>query len=200
VPLEGGHLALDFVNTVGGLRDEPPTPEEELLDDYQDVPTWCARLGVISERQAGLLRGAARRDPAAARGALRAALELRELLDGVFRPLTEGETPPGELLEHLRDAERDALASARLTSTPNGMEWTWPAPKELTDPLRPIVHAAVELLTDGPLDRLKTCANCRWIFLDKSRNHSRRWCSMNECGTQVKHARFVEQRRRRQNR
>jgi predicted RNA-binding Zn ribbon-like protein len=195
VPLEGGHLALDFVNTVGGLRDEPPTPEEELLDDYEDVPTWCARLGLISERQAGSLRAAARRDPAAARAGLRAALELRELLDGVFRPLTEGHTPPRELLERLRDAERDALASARLTPTPGGIEWSWPAPRDLTDPLHPIVHAAIELLTDGPLERLKTCANCRWIFLDRSRNHSRRWCSMDECGTQIKQARFVERRR-----
>ena len=77
------------------------------------------------------------------------------------------------------------------------LEWTFPPPHELTDPLRPIVHAAVELLTGGPLDRLKTCGNCRWLFLDQSRNHSRRWCSMDECGIQMKHARFVEQRRRR---
>ena len=63
------------------------------------------------------------------------------------------------------------------------------------DPPHPIVHAAVELLTEGPLDRLKTCGNCRWLFLDKSRNHSPRWCSMDECGIQMKHARFVERRR-----
>ena len=59
------------------------------------------------------------------------------------------------------------------------------------------MHAAVELLTDGPLDRIKTCGNCRWLFIDQSRNHSRRWCSMDECGIQMKHARFVERRRRR---
>src|SRR6476659_593188 len=77
------------------------------------------------------------------------------------------------------------------------LDWTCPPPHELTDPLRPIVHAAVELLTGGPLDRLKTRGNCRWLFLDQSRNHSRRWCSMDECGIQMKHARFVERRRRR---
>jgi predicted RNA-binding Zn ribbon-like protein len=199
VPLEGGHLALDFVNTVGGLRDEPPTPEEELLDSYEDVAVWCARLGLITARQAGSLRAAARRDPSAARAAFRAALALRELLDGVFRPLSEGDRPPPALLDRLRDAERDALAGVRLTPTDAGptLEWRWLPPRELTDPLRPIVHAAVELLTHGPLERLKTCANCRWIFLDKSRNRSRRWCSMDECGIQMKHARFVEQRRRR---
>ena len=44
VPLEGGHLALDFVNTVGGLRDDAPSAEEELFDSYEDVATWCARV------------------------------------------------------------------------------------------------------------------------------------------------------------
>ena len=55
LPLEGGHLALDFVNTVGGQRVQPPSPAEELLDDYVDLTIWWARVGVISERQAASL-------------------------------------------------------------------------------------------------------------------------------------------------
>ncbi len=204
VALEGGHLALDFVNTVGGLSDDPPSPDEELFLTYDDVATWCARLGVISERQAGSLRAAAGRDEKAARRALRRALELRELLYPIFRALADGGEPTPELLDRLRDQERAALADAHLTRAKQArgrrqdaaMHWTWPAPAELTDPLRPIVHSAVELLTDGPLDRLKTCGHCRWLFLDQSRNHSRRWCSMDECGIELKHARFVEKRRR----
>jgi predicted RNA-binding Zn ribbon-like protein len=200
VPLEGGHLALDFVNTVGGLRDEPPSPADELLLTYEDVAIWCARLGVISERDAGSLRAAARRDEKAARRALGRAIKLRELLYPIFRALADGKEPPAELLDRLRDAEREALAEARLSAADGTMEWSWPPPRELTDPLRPVVHAAVELLTEGPLDRLKTCANCRWVFLDQSRNRSRRWCSMEECGIQMKHARFVKQRRTRRRR
>jgi predicted RNA-binding Zn ribbon-like protein len=196
VPLEGGHLALDFVNTVGGPRDEPPSPADELLVAYEDVAVWSARTGVISERDARSLRAVARRDEKAARRALRRAIELRELLYPIFRALADGKEPPAELLDRLRDAEREALAEARLTRSNGTLEWGWPRPRELTDPLRPIVHAAVELLTEGPLDRLKTCAGCRWVFLDKSRNRSRRWCSMDECGIQMKHARFVERRRR----
>jgi predicted RNA-binding Zn ribbon-like protein len=193
VPLAGGHLALDFVNTVGGLRDEPPSPFDELLDDYQDIAIWCARLGVVTERQARSLRAAANRDERAAERALRRTKEVRDdLLYPIFRALADGAKPPPELLDRLRDLECKALAEARLA--PGG--WSWPPPVELTDPLRPIVHAAVELLSDGPLDRLKTCGNCRWIFLDQSRNRSRRWCSMEECGTQMKRARYVERRRR----
>jgi predicted RNA-binding Zn ribbon-like protein len=193
LPLEGGHLALDFVNTVGGLRVQPPSPAEELLDDYVDLTIWWARVGVISERQAASLRAVAKRDERAGQRALRSAKELRdELVYPIFRAIADGEEPPRELLDRLRDEECRGLRDAQL-----GRGWTWPPPKALTDPLRPIVHAAVELLTAGPLDRVKTCGNCRWLFIDQSRNHSRRWCSMDECGIQMKHARFVERRRRR---
>ena len=196
MPLEGGHLALDFANTVGGLRDEPPSPDDEYLEIYEDLPTWCARLGIVSQREAASLKAAARRDERAARRAHRQAIELRERLYAIFRAIADGREPPRELLDRLREDERAALADARLAPTGEAtLEWAWPPPRELTDPLRPIVHAAVQLLTDGPLDRVKNCGNCRWLFLDQSRNHSRRWCSMDECGLQMKHARFVERRR-----
>ena len=209
MPLAGGHLSLDFVNTVGGLHIEPPSPAEELIDTYDDFTIWCARLSVISERQASSLRAAGRRDERAAGRALERVREVRdELLYPIFRSLADGERPRPALLERLREEERSALADAQLAPRGAGsgsgsgdrtqtLRWTFPPPHQLTDPLRPIVHAAVELLTGGPLDRLKTCGNCRWLFLDHSRNHSRRWCSMDECGIQMKHARFVEQRRRR---
>jgi predicted RNA-binding Zn ribbon-like protein len=203
VPLEGGHLALDFVNTVGGLRDEPPSPQDELLTSYEDLLVWCVRLGVISAADGARLSSAAADDEQGARGALRRAHELRELIYATFRPIADGAEPPAELLDELRDADRDALAKARLAPAGDGagsrgraLRWTWPPPQDLTDPLRPIAHAAVELLTNGPLEHVKICANCRWLFLDQSRNHSRRWCSMAECGTQVKQRRFVERRRR----
>ena len=191
IPLDGGHLVLDFVNTVGGLRDDPPSPEEELFDAYEDFATWCARVGVITVRQAGTLRAAVRRDEQAARRALSSTIALRdEVLYPIFRALADGEEPQAPLLDRLRVRECEALARAKL-----GRGWSWSAPRDLTDPLHPIVHAAVELLTSGPVERVKTCDNCRWLFLDQSRNRSRRWCSMDECGVQMKHARFVEKRR-----
>jgi predicted RNA-binding Zn ribbon-like protein len=196
VPLEGGHLALDFVNTIGGLRIEPPSPANELLDSYEDLVVWCVRLGVVSEPDGKALIRAAGADEKGARRALRRAKQLRELVDAIFRPLADGGEPPADLLDELRDAERSALATAHLSPADGAMRWTWPPPRELADPLRPITHAAVELLTNGPLGHLKVCGNCRWLFLDQSRNHSRRWCSMDECGTQMKQRRFVERRRR----
>jgi predicted RNA-binding Zn ribbon-like protein len=60
--------------------------------------------------------------------------------------------------------------------------------------LWPVAHAATALLTSGDLDRLKLCAGCHWVFLDSSRNHSRRWCTMEVCGTDEKKRRYVAKR------
>ena len=59
---------------------------------------------------------------------------------------------------------------------------------------RPIAYAAWELLTSGPLDRVKRCHACPWLYLDQSKNGSRRWCSMDDCGKAVKMSRYVAKR------
>jgi predicted RNA-binding Zn ribbon-like protein len=61
--------------------------------------------------------------------------------------------------------------------------------------LERLIHAATELILDGRHTRLRICGNCTWLFLDLSRNGSRRWCSMEGCGTQVKVRRLTERRR-----
>ena len=183
--LDGGHLALDFVNTVGGLRDDPPDPDDEALETYDDLVAWSRRLG--------LPLASGRRTRAAEERAVESAHELRALIYAIFRAYADGGEPDPRRLARLRDAEREALGHAELRPG----SWSWPPSRDLASPLRPVVHAAVELLTHGPLDRIKTCGNCRWLFLDQSRNGSRRWCSMEECGTEVKARRFVERRRER---
>jgi predicted RNA-binding Zn ribbon-like protein len=60
--------------------------------------------------------------------------------------------------------------------------------------LWPVAYAATELLTSGPLGRVKNCAGCNWLFVDESKNRSRRWCSMEECGTHAKMRRYVARR------
>jgi predicted RNA-binding Zn ribbon-like protein len=111
----------------------------------------------------------------------------RATIDAVLRPLAAGATPAARDLRALAALERTALA--RATLTPGG--WAF------ADPLSAVVHAAAELIVRGPVDRLKTCGNCPWLFLDHSRNASRRWCSMEGCGTAVKIRRLTARRRER---
>jgi predicted RNA-binding Zn ribbon-like protein len=193
--LVGGHLALDLVNSVGGLVD--PDPSSEFLRDYGDLLAWSRQAGALDpETTAALARRAQRHKPEADKTFARA-LELRALADRVLRPVASAEAPRPQDMAALTEIESAALAKGELAPTHEGFTWRWADTKDLETPLWPLAHAIVDLLTEGRLERLRGCANCRWLFLDESRNGSRRWCSMEECGTDVKKRRYVERRRER---
>ena len=195
--LDGGHLALDFVNSVGGPAGLEPDPAFEALHDYGDLLDWSRFAGVLDESAVARLRRRAGREPADAEQVFSDALERRARNYRVFLSLAEGGSPAAADLDALRRDAGVALEHARLVGDDGGFAWSWPEPDALEAPLWPVAHASAELLTDGPLDRLRRCANCRWLFLDQSKNRSRRWCSMNDCGTAVKKRRYVERRRER---
>jgi predicted RNA-binding Zn ribbon-like protein len=190
--LVGGNLGLDFINT----RTGPPQgiPDDDVLDGYGGLVAWAAHAGVVPEQAAAQLRRLAHDDPPAADAAFARSRRIRDDLDEVFRALVEGREADDLVLSRLRDDESDALRSAQLR--PGAVfTWAWDEDRSLAGPLWPVVHEAVRLLLTGPLDRVKQCGGCRYLFLDESRNHARRWCSMEDCGTDEKIRRYVTTRR-----
>jgi predicted RNA-binding Zn ribbon-like protein len=160
-----GSLCLDFVNTVDPRH---TTPREEQLPDYAALLEWA--------RQAGI--EASPLPPAAASRAHEEAIALRETLYAIFGAVARGEAPPANALSHLNDEL--VRRPRRIT---NGFAWA------TGDVLAPIVWSAAELLTSGPLERVRECPGddtCGWLFLDTSRNGSRRWCDMRSCGNRAK--------------
>jgi predicted RNA-binding Zn ribbon-like protein len=194
--LDGGHLALDFVNTLGGGLELGPQPHDEHLRSYSDLLAWSVRVGTLSEPTAAALARVAADQPRQADRVHREALDLRELAYSVLGPIASGRSPSETALEALRERERASLSHARLEPGAAVYRWRWEGEEDLRLPLWPVAHATIALLTEGPLDRLKPCHGCRWLFLDHSKNRSRRWCSMEECGTSAKKRRYVERRRR----
>ncbi|MFG1740814.1 CGNR zinc finger domain-containing protein [Micromonospora chalcea] len=190
--LVGGDLALDFLNTRAG----PPVgpPDDDVLTGYAELIAWGVYAGALTETDAVPLRRLSHGSPDSTRTAFAQALRTRDYLDEVFRPLAAGEDPGVAALTRLRDDEADALAHAQLMRGKT-FAWSWRDDHTLARPLRPVVHAAVQLLTTGALDRIKRCAGCRFLFIDESKNRSRRWCSMDDCGTAEKIRRYVEVRR-----
>ncbi|WP_162605966.1 CGNR zinc finger domain-containing protein [Jiangella aurantiaca] len=193
--LIGGHPAVDFVNTVGGF--EPALVE--LLPGYADLVAWAEQAGLITDDHAARLRRVAECEPGAAAATLSAARRLRADLDAVIRAELAGGAPAEDHLEAIRDAYLAALAHARLTRR-SAYGWQWPASSADPDSvLWPVARQAVDLLSMTDLTRLAECStvNCRWIYLDRTKNHNRRWCSDDTCGASARMRRYRATQRHR---
>ena len=177
--LFGGVPCLDFANTVDGRATTDP---EELLLSYADVCAWSAYAGLIDSGTATRLSRRGGADD------LRTAVVLREAVFEVFAAAGRGRAAPAASLARVQAFYAEAMAQARLGPGEQGYEWRFTG----NDPGRawwPIAVSAVQLLTNGPLDRVKVCAaeaGCLGLFLDTSKNHSRRWCTMAGCGVDAK--------------
>jgi predicted RNA-binding Zn ribbon-like protein len=188
----GGNVALDLLNTQNGPAGEPP--EEDALRDYGDLVAWGRHVGLLGESEAEALVRRARRHPQAARTTFERAIATRAYLYQLFKAVADGQHPPDAAVEALQRDETEALAHGALVPVDGRFSWRWTRDDDLGRPLWPVVHAAVELLSNGPLDRIKGCAACRFHFLDESKNRSRRWCSMEDCGTAAKMKKYVARR------
>jgi predicted RNA-binding Zn ribbon-like protein len=183
-----GNLALDFVNTSAGARHGPA--DTEWLSSYEDFAAWSRRVGISAEPAVEAAQGAA------ALAALARVLACRDDMYEIFLAIADGSAPPDQALRRLQLAYLEALAHGQLVSEGEGggYEWRWEPAGSLLAPLWTVVSAAVELLTHGPVDRIKPCQGCRFLFVDLSKNGSRRWCSMEDCGKAAKIARYLQRR------
>jgi predicted RNA-binding Zn ribbon-like protein len=188
----GGDLALDFANTLGGLREGPW--DDEWLHGYEDLADWARHAGALAPSDAAALRRRAAAQPRAAAAAYARAIALREQIHRVMAAVAAGDAPAAADLDALRAAHAGAVAHAALAIRGDRAEFTWSG-DALDRPLWPVALSAVDLLRSDRLARLKQCRNCRWLFLDASKNASRRWCSMAHCGTGAKVAATRARRR-----
>jgi predicted RNA-binding Zn ribbon-like protein len=192
--LYAGWLCLDFANTVEPRQGEP---RRDHLRGYADLVGWAVHAGALGRPQATPLLAAAARSPAAAGASFRAAIVLREATYGAFAAVAGGATPAAADLAAIQRAYAEAMRHARLLPEPGGLAWAFPE-DALDRAWWPLARSAVELATAGPLERVKQCPappGCGWLFLDGSKNRSRRWCSMRECGNQDKARRQTARRR-----
>jgi predicted RNA-binding Zn ribbon-like protein len=189
--LVGGDPALDFVNTASRWRSEPV----DRLGDYAGLWRWARLAGLVEDEEAG---PAAAEAEAARTAAFAEAQALRAALWRIFDAAAHGAAVAAPDLETLRRWTRRAAQFRELAQSPDGFRerWTADAPP-LEKPLFAIALAAENLLKSGRLDRLHVCGgdNCEWIFLDNSKNASRRWCSMATCGNDAKVKKFRRRRK-----
>jgi predicted RNA-binding Zn ribbon-like protein len=185
----GGHVALDFVNTVGNRRGG----QEEHFATYGDLVAWAEARGVVAKPEAGRLRRAAAAAPEEARAAYRRAIKLREAIYRVFERRASGKPPAADDLATLNRFVAEMYRDAQLVVDGDRVVLQTGSPAGTLDrPFAAVIRAAIDLLTGDQAPLVGTCADdtCGWLFLDTTRNRTRRWCTMKDCGNRNKVRRF----------
>jgi predicted RNA-binding Zn ribbon-like protein len=172
--LHGGAPALNFVDTV----------DPRIGDDIEDFLPAPASLAAWAE-YAGVAR-----DVRVTAAGFRRAIDLREALYRVFLAVARAERPAAGDLALVHDEHVQAFASARLVADGDAFRYDVPATAGVDAILWPLLESAREVLATP--HRVKECPgeDCGWVFLDTSRNGTRRWCSMGSCGSREKMRRY----------
>lgn len=188
----GGHPALDFANTVDWHTSDHPG---DRIGSYTDLVSWAQQAGILIPPQAAYLVRAQAARHEEADLALKAARELREAIYRILTRSAAGRSPNQEDLDLLNGVLREGLLRLRVVASRAGLTLNWAEDDVLARPLWPVAWAAAQLLVSSDLARVKQCASadgCGWLFLDRSKNLSRRWCDMRVCGNVDKARRHRE--------
>lgn len=192
--LIGGRLCLDFANTFTISE----AINHEYLHSYTDLVVWGRHVGTLTDTEVENLNQAARL-PAEAAAAFEQALTLRETIYQIFVAVARQQAPAPADVARLNVVLARAPGYRQILAIGAGFEWQLVQNFDALDSLLwPIAWSAADLLTSTALQQVRQCAHhegCDWLFLDNSKNQSRRWCSMRWCGSRVK-ARHYYQRKR----
>jgi predicted RNA-binding Zn ribbon-like protein len=183
---------LDFANTLS-------TSSGEHLNTYADLLAFAEESGVLSPEDGARLRTQASNQPARTEAVMERAYTLRAAIFATFSKVAAGRALDAEDLEMLNYEVAAGLARLRVveddtSASERSFHWGWSA-LELDRPLWNIARSAAEVLvSDEDRRRVRECggAECRWLFLDTSKNRSRQWCSMQSCGNRQKARRHYE--------
>ena len=186
----GNHVALDLVNTVAWRLD--PARRVDRLADGASLVRWVRFVGVIDDDRRAALSEEVARDDAAAERVAADVRRARELLYAVLQPLATAREPdPGDVAA-LQDRLVSVLDRAELASV---LPTKWSHPLEsLADLPVALGLQAWSLLQEDRLARLRQCqdASCGWLFVDRTRNGSRVWCSSADCGNRTRARRHYQ--------
>jgi predicted RNA-binding Zn ribbon-like protein len=187
-------LALDFANTLDYRYD--PDRLIDLLPSYGRFLAFCRQSGVITAAQMRtLLDGLSEFD---SQRVLKEVIELREALYFLILSAVHGRSPDESNLRAVNRFLSEAPAVDKVVWHKHRFVRNSRDVSERPDgPLRQVVDAAVVLITSSDIYKVRECSEktCRWFFLDRSRNHSRRWCDMQLCGNRFKGKRFYARTR-----
>jgi len=187
-------FCLALANTADWHASQHP---EEGLTSLKILIDWEEAKGILSTSQATRIRAAAEKDPAGAEEARLTAIAFRETVYRVFVAVAGHQSPAQTDMLRINEVLQQAMSRAGLSESTSGFSWLWGDEDTGYDCLMwPAAHSAARLLTDEKLRAsIRQCADehgCGVLFLDRTKNHSRRWCSMKSCGNRAKAQRHYQ--------
>ena len=186
--LIGGEVCLDFVNTISW----PGTNREhDWLDRSGNVTAWAEAAGLITKSTRAVLDAEGESKKGRSEKDLESVHDIRNDLRDVLTPLASGKIPATSAVIKLDNMVHDVFRARRL----EGAEWVWEVPQSLVAILNPVIWNAAHVLTDVNHKRLGKCPACDWLFYDATKNRSRRWCDMKDCGSRSKANRYYRRSR-----
>lgn len=194
--LIGNKLCLDFINTAGLHSDVKPV---EYLNSYHDLIIWSRQIGLITHSEYENLYKSAARFDKKARNILKQAIELREMLYRIFSSIVKGAPVKKKALVFFNKNFSKAVSNSQIIQERDGFFLDFlKQDEDLEWVLYPIIQSAYELLMSDELKKVKMCADtkCGWLFFDKSKNQSRLWCDMKDCGNRAKAHRFRKKKKK----
>jgi len=194
IKLLGGRLCLDFVNTLDWRGTDTP---QEFLNTFHDLVVWSRHAGITTKAETSRLLRLAGQASSTAGQVLNRAVRLRETIYRLFSAANAGHDPAGEDLDYFNQNLSLAMKDLKITRTDDGYRCDNSMNKRQLDwILNPIIRSAVDILASDELKKVKACADpaCGWLFIDLSRNRSRRWCDMQDCGNRAKASRFYKKK------
>ena len=190
----GGVLCLDFTNTASWHASHRTT---EHLNDFCDLLRWCNECGIIDPHTELVLSEGAERNPAGALTILTRARKLREGLYRIFVAVSQRKSPGRPDMQLLNETLDQAPLRFEVQYEESGFSGKrTTGGSEFATVLGPVAWSAAGLLTSENLHRIKRCADdtCGWLFLDNTKNRSRRWCDIGDCGSRVKAKRYYQRK------
>lgn len=190
-----GWSCVAFTRTTGW---EARDREGDDLTSFGGLVHWAEEEGLVDGQAAAALRRRAEERPEEAARVLEGATRLRAALYETLTAVSREEELPVGSLDQLNAVLRTAASHLRLSGEGRSYGWTFEASarEHLEWPVWRVARSAAELLTAEEVERLKLCDahDCGWLFIDASRNRSRRWCDMADCGNRAKARRFRQRR------
>ncbi len=178
------NLSIDFANTLEWRG----STAHETISGLADLINWLGSVNALPSRAIEDLARWFEAHPRCAAAVYEDAIAIRETLYGLLRALAKGASPLGDELQQLNRALSETFPRIKLERDEANFGWQIEVTPTAAGMLAPVLWSAADLLAISAATRLRECANerCLWLFIDDSKNGTRRWCSMQACGNRAK--------------